>query len=207
MPTTLPLNVKVSPYDMVNALDSTETLSDAALLCNCSPSSITAVAKKSDAVATAIYTQSTRRDQIYGEAIKRNKGILSRAADDLGLPSVRSLSGHIARSDYLRDLMREQRFRIIDTAEANVFHDIEEGGLKSSWKMLITLGKDRGYTERREIDSAVTHSISTQSTSHLRSRLSSLQSEHPELVEAQFSELSPSDLNLLAIDEMAPSDA
>ena len=82
---------------------------------------------------------------------------------------------------------------MIDRAEENVFAAVEQGDLTYSWKVLQTLGKDRGYTERRELDATVTHTLDAASTGSLVQLLDRLAATYPEAVEAEFSELSDED--------------
>ena len=59
------------------------------------------------------------------------------------------------RHPHLRQLVDAERDRILDKAEQNIFEAVERGDLRASWFVLRTLGKDRGYAERTEVDQSV----------------------------------------------------
>ena len=172
---------------IINALTGTRTLEQAAGVIGCS-----APARESD----------------IAEAIIDCKGILSKVAQRVGLGSGAAVRHHIARNPRLRDLFNEAREKVVDTAEDNVFEAVEEGNLAYSWKVLQTLGKDRGYTERKEIESQQVHSIDEASTDQLIAALNQAASR-PEAIEAEFSDISPESQKLVmeALTEAAPPES
>jgi ribosomal protein L16 Arg81 hydroxylase len=73
---------------------------------------------------------------------------------------------------------------------------------------LQTLGKDRGYTERKEIESQQVHSIDEASTDQLIAALNQA-ATRPEAIEAEFSDISPESQKLVmeALTEAAPPES
>jgi len=175
---------------MVSALGSSPTVEAAAQLLDCSAPAIHARARTDTAVAAAAEGQKRELVDTLAESILRHRGKLSRVAAELGLSSSQAVRYHIIRSAVLQQVYTDAREEIVDTAESNVFTAVEAGDLSYSWKLLQTLGKNRGYTERREIDATVTHQLSDASTGSLVQLLDRLATMHPEAVEAEFRELS-----------------
>ena len=193
---------------IINALTGTRTLEQAAGVIGCSAPAISARAKQDVGVKTAVREQERARESDIAEAIIDCKGILSKVAQRVGLGSGAAVRHHIARNPRLRDLFNEAREKVVDTAEDNVFEAVEEGNLAYSWKVLQTLGKDRGYTERKEIESQQVHSIDEASTDQLIAALNQAASR-PEAIEAEFSEISPESQKLVmeALTEAAPPES
>ena len=134
---------------MIQALEQTMTVEEAADKIGCSAPSLRNRAKEEVEVKVALQGQSKNRENILAEAIIANKGVLSKVADTVGMGSAQAVRYHITRSPALQQVMADSRERIIDTAEDNIFRAVESGDKAYSWKVLQTLGKDRGYTERR----------------------------------------------------------
>jgi len=178
---------------MAQAIAATTTLQEAADQVGCTSALIWQRGQDVVEVNRALHEQAVRREDLYAKAIIAHDGVLSKAAKSVGLDSGSALRYHVYRSPRLRAIWNECRTDIVDEAEANVFEDVRAGSIRSSWKLLKTLGKDRGYTERHESDSTVTHTITDQSSQQLQSRLSSLTALHPAAVEAQYKELSESE--------------
>jgi transposase-like protein len=88
------------------------------------------------------------------EALTASLGNVSDAARHLGVSS-RTIHRWLAQHPHLRQLVDAERDRILDKAEQNVFEAVERGDLRASWFVLRTLGKDRGYAERTEVDQSV----------------------------------------------------
>ena len=81
-------------------------------------------------------------------------GNVTAAASRLGV-NRRTISRWMNRYPHLRQLVDAERDRILDKAEVNIFEAMERGDLRASWFVLRTLGKDRGYAERTEVDQSV----------------------------------------------------
>ena len=173
---------------MISALLETSTMDQAASLMGCSAPAIASRAKTDVEVKKALHEQSRRKELEIAVSIMDRKGILSRVAKDVGLDSAAAVRYHIARNPRLKEIFEESRERVIDTAEENIFTAVEDGNLSYSWKLLQTLGKDRGYTERREVEQSVIHSVDGASTQQLIDALNAAAST-PQMIEAEFSEL------------------
>jgi len=183
-------------------------MEQAASIVGCSAPAIAARAKQDVEVKQAIRDQERSREDDLAQAIMDCKGILTKVAERVGLGSGAAVRHHIARNPRLREVFNSARERVIDTAEDNVFQAVEEGNLAYSWKVLQTLGKDRGYTERREVEQQHVHSVDQASTDKLIEALNAA-AAMPEAIEAEFRELSPESHSLVmeALAEAAPPSA
>lgn len=188
----------VSTGDMITAIIKTTTMEAAARELGCTAPAINARAKLEPAVKQALVAQSQELEESLAAAIPLHRGILSKVAEDIGLGSGRSVMYHISRSARLTEIFEDARYRQVDRAEDNIFKAVDNGDLTYSWKVLQTLGKDRGYTERREIDQTVTHSLDEASTASLVGMLDKMASISPEAVEAEFEVLSAEDREMLS---------
>lgn len=193
---------------IIRALSDTRTMEQAASIVGCSAPAIAARAKQDVEVKQAIRDQERSREDDLAQAIMDCKGILTKVAERVGLGSGAAVRHHIARNPRLREVFNSARERVIDTAEDNVFQAVEEGNLAYSWKVLQTLGKDRGYTERREVEQQHVHSVDQASTDKLIEALNAA-AAMPEAIEAEFRELSPESHSLVmeALAEAAPQSA
>ena len=188
---------EISSDVMIGALSETRTVQAAAELIECSAPSIHNRAKEEVPVKLAVRAQDEKLEDSLAEAIIRNRGVISKIAADVGM-QVGSVYYSIRKKPSLQTLMQEARERIIDQAEDNIFDRVEIGDYQASVFVVRTLGKDRGYTERKEIDSQVTHTIESSPTDNLVNMLNNLASQQPELVEAEFSDLPTEDRKLLS---------
>ncbi len=182
---------------MIQALEQTMTVEEAADKIGCTAPSLRNRAKEEVDVKVALQGQSKARENILAEAIIANKGVLSKVADTVGMGSAQAVRYHITRSPALQQVMADSRERIIDTAEDNIFRAVESGDKAYSWKVLQTLGKDRGYTERREVDQHVIHSVDQTSTEALVGVLDRLATSNPEAIEADFAVLDDEERKVL----------
>ncbi len=186
---------------LIEALTQYATITDAARSLGCTPELFHQTARTDAPVQAALRDQRARYDQQVGEALTKTRGNISQAATLLGTDSKASLRYYINRSPRLRATLKECREGLLDTAEANVFEDIEKGSIRSSWKLLQTLGKDRGYTEKREMSHSGTvhhaHDVRHHTTRSLVAALDDLAELSPEAVEAEFVSLPAEDRALL----------
>ena len=182
---------------MIQALEQTMTVEESADKIGCTAPSLRIRAKEEVDVKVALQGQSKARENILAEAIIANKGVLSKVADTVGMGSAQAVRYHITRSPALQQVMADSRERIIDTAEDNIFRAVESGDKAYSWKVLQTLGKDRGYTERREVDQHVIHSVDQTSTEALVGVLDRLATSNPEAIEADFAVLDDEERKVL----------
>jgi hypothetical protein len=155
----------------------------------CSAPAITARSDQDIEVKAALKGQKESREEELAISIAANRGILSKVAAEVGLDSAQAVRYHITRNPRLRQVFEEARERVVDLAEDNIFTSVEEGNLSYSWKLLQTLGKDRGYTERKEIERQVIHEVGAASTARLIEMMNQA-AGNPEAVEAEFSVLS-----------------
>ena len=128
----------------------------------------------------------------------KHRGILSEVAKEMGLGSAQPVRYHIIRSPTLREVFEESRGKVVDKAEGNIFDAVDRGNLQYSKFIVTTLGKDRGYTERREVDQQVTHKVDQQSTTSLISLLNDMAQMSPEILEAEFEDMPEGDRKMLA---------
>jgi|TARA_Y100000310_G_scaffold53491_1_gene49126 hypothetical protein len=188
---------EIDSAEMIKALQQTMSVEEAADKLGCSAPSFRVRAKEEMDVRLALKAQGKQRENILAEAIIANKGVLSKVADTVGMGSAQAVRYHITRSPALQQVMADSRERIIDTAEDNIFRAVESGDKAYSWKVLQTLGKDRGYTERREVDQHVVHSVDQTSTEALVGVLDRLASVNPEAIEADFAVLDEEERKVL----------
>jgi hypothetical protein len=190
---------QVYPEELLTkALGQTLTVEAAARLVGCSSALIHMNSRGSGPLQEAISDQGRRRETLLASAIIKHKGILSKVAEEVGLDSGVAVRYHITRNPRLRAVFEEARERVVDVAEDNVFQAVEAGDLGYSWKLLQTLGKNRGYTERREIDAQVQVAVQHTATPQLVRMLDALANTQPQLVEAEFSLLGDEDRKLLS---------
>lgn len=189
--------LEISTAAILTALASSGTMEQAAALLGCSAPAIAARAKQNPEIQGALLAQSKAREDQIAKALRAHRGVLSKVAVEVGLDSGAAVRYHIIRSQRLRQVFEDVRERIVDVAEDNVFRAVEGGSVRDSWRLLQTLGKDRGYTERREIDATVEHRVDSRSTGELVALLDRLASVSPDLVEAEFSVLPPEDRDVL----------
>jgi hypothetical protein len=192
---------------MIQALAETRTMEQAAELLGCSAPSIGGRAKTDVGVKKALRKQEDTREAELAVAIMDCRGILSKVAPLVGLDSAAAVRYHIMRNPRLKAVFEESREKVVDTAEENIFQAVEEGNLSYSWKLLQTLGKDRGYTERREVEQQVTHKMDELSTEALIAALNEAAGSSG-AIEAEFRELPPEEVSLVreALEERAPEE-
>lgn len=87
------------------------------------------------------------------KAIKQAQGIKAVAARHLGCCRL-TVDNYIKRHPTVAKAYQEQRDTLVDNAESQLIVKVDEGEWPAIKFILTTLGKDRGYTERREITGA-----------------------------------------------------
>lgn len=108
----------------------------------------------------------------YVKAIIANRGIISYAADDLGVTPA-SVYGAIKRYPSVAQALEESRERFVDTAERALLHQVEDGDTTAIIFLLKTLGKKRGYVERSEtvtIDATKLHEMTDEELAEAAAR-------------------------------------
>ncbi len=185
--------------NVLEALKQHNTIQEAAQALGYTPQHFHMLAKRDPAIQSAMRDKRQQYEQQVGEALTKARGNMAQAARLLGAPSTASLRYYVHRTPRLRATLQEFRENILDTAEANIYTDVEKGSIRSSWKLLQTLGKDRGFTERRETTHTGTihHDVRHHTTRSLVSALDELAELSPEAVEAEFVNLPAEDRSLL----------
>lgn len=95
-------------------------------------------------------SQKIRKRKIM-EALRDNKGIVSYAADDLGV-SRTYVTQMVQKDPQMKAELIEIRESLIDMVEKKAIEKIEEGDKDFIKFFLRTLGKHRGYQENQSID-------------------------------------------------------
>jgi hypothetical protein len=89
------------------------------------------------------------------EAIKKCRGLTYIIANALGV-SHSGISAKIAADPELSSVLREQRGRALDMAEAKLMQAVDKGEQWAITMILRTLGRERGYVERQEVSNVTT---------------------------------------------------
>ena len=89
------------------------------------------------------------------KALRETGGIISEAAKVLGLASSTSLRTRIKNNKTLSALLDEIREDTKDLAEGNILKAMKDGDKTVSQWYLNSLGRDRGYGNKVEIDGKV----------------------------------------------------
>lgn len=95
-----------------------------------------------------------KNDEII-EAIKKCRGLTYIVANALGV-SHTGISARIAADPELSEVLREQRGRALDMAEAKLMQAVDKGEQWAITMILRTLGRERGYVERQEVSNVTT---------------------------------------------------
>lgn len=91
-----------------------------------------------------------KQETIIG-ALTRERGLVSPAAEALGVSRM-TLHRWINDDNELQQVVEDARNAIVDKAESKLFDKIEEGDTRCVEFALRTLGKSRGYVEKKEIE-------------------------------------------------------
>ncbi len=87
----------------------------------------------------------------YQEAIVASHGILAAAARRLGVSRV-AVHKAVNKHPTLKAVVDDSRAEIIDLAEVKLFAAVNAGHLPAVMFVLSTIGKNRGYVTRQELD-------------------------------------------------------
>lgn len=100
--------------------------------------------------------RSKRRNKVqdYAEAIRRARGLLSYAADALGVTRW-ALYKFVEQHPELYEVIEEARERTLDLAENNILSKVDSGDYNASQFVLSRLGRNRGYGEKVEQSGSV----------------------------------------------------
>lgn len=89
-------------------------------------------------------------DEQIIEALKATKGMVYLAAERVGCEAD-TIYNRAKKSKAVAEVIRAERGKVVDTSELRLFTAILNG---EAWAVLFslrTLGKDRGYVERQEV--------------------------------------------------------
>ena len=94
----------------------------------------------------------------FTEAANGSGGIQAIVAAKLKV-SRTAISYFIRRIPKMKELLEKEREKIIDKAESELFKAADNGEKWAIERILKTIGKDRGYTEKIEIEQKTEHTI------------------------------------------------
>jgi hypothetical protein len=83
-------------------------------------------------------------------ALESSMGLISPAARALGC-SAQTVRNYVKRHPTVKRAKEDEREKLIDMAEASLYKQIKSGDTTAIIFTLKTVGKDRGYVERREV--------------------------------------------------------
>ena len=86
----------------------------------------------------------------FKKALKGSAGIITLVAQRLEC-SRKCVYEYIEKHK-LANLLKDERERLVDMAESNLVKKIQQEDWKATEKVLNTLGKNRGYAEKHEIE-------------------------------------------------------
>lgn len=89
------------------------------------------------------------------DAIKRNWGALTYCCLDLDC-TIQQFLGCLAKFPELDELRKEMREKTIDLAEKAMIHNLEQDNLNAAIYTLKTLGSNRGWSEKQNIEITMT---------------------------------------------------
>lgn len=92
------------------------------------------------------------------EAIQRHKGLLAPAARDLGV-SRSTIYNYVDRYKTIRKAMDDARETNLDFAESKLMQAVNNGNVTAIMFLLKTVGRNRGYVERQEVEASVSGNI------------------------------------------------
>jgi len=92
------------------------------------------------------------------EAIKGSKGIISVIAKRCEVTRL-AIYKYIEKHPKLKEEIQEEREKLVDIAELGLLTKLNEGENWAIAMVLKTLGKNRGYSEKLEIDTKNTGNI------------------------------------------------
>jgi predicted transcriptional regulator len=84
-------------------------------------------------------------------AVRKNKGILTLVARELGCTR-QTVHNYVKRYPTIAAAVQEERDSLLDLAEGKLFEQVNKGNMTAIIFTLKTLGKHRGYIERRDVD-------------------------------------------------------
>lgn len=95
-----------------------------------------------------------RTDDEIADALWESEGLISRAAEALGIDT-QTIYTRAKSSDVVSGVIAYFREVLIDNAQDRLTAAVEKGEAWAVRLVLLTLGKNRGYTERKEVSAVV----------------------------------------------------
>ncbi len=92
-------------------------------------------------------------DKQIEHALKQTAGNVSQAAKALQV-SRTTVHKRIARSEKLKEVLKDTREELVDIAESALRREVVDGNITAIIFTLKTQGKSRGYVERQEVTGA-----------------------------------------------------
>ena len=90
---------------------------------------------------------------LFKDALKGTYGVQSLIAKKLGVDRA-TVSKYLSRNPKMMELCKTEREKIIDISENRLFKAANDGHKWAIDRILKTLGKNRGYVEKQEIELA-----------------------------------------------------
>ncbi len=87
----------------------------------------------------------------FKKAIPGTGGVQAVIAQRLGVERS-TITSYLQKNPKMKKMLDLEREKIIDMAENKLFKAAENGDKWAVDKILSTIGKDRGYTEKREVE-------------------------------------------------------
>ena len=113
-------------------------------------------------------------------AFTEARGVVRDAAALIGVPEA-DLRRALARWPELRDVQQAQREHLLDIAEKRLAEAVEEGDMSSVKYVLNSLGRQRGYGTKVQVESGV--------SDELLAAISAANESHREFVDAETIEV------------------
>ena len=101
------------------------------------------------------------------DALRKTRGLISLAATALGCEP-QTVRSYVKRYPTVATALREERERMTDIAEASLYQQIKDGQGWAVCFYLKTIGKERGYVERAQVEHSGTLNVETLSDDELR---------------------------------------
>ena len=89
--------------------------------------------------------------ELIMDSLHTNKGNIQKTAEELDIRRV-DLCNYIDRNHELIEICLSYRESLVDLAEENLRGDLERGNMKATFLALKTLGRTRGYVDRKETE-------------------------------------------------------
>lgn len=115
-----------------------------------------------------------RTDKTIEATLRSSYGLVATAARRLGM-SRTNLYKRISKSERLQAALEDAREEIVDTGELKLIQAVGKGEAWAIAFVLKTLGKSRGFVERKELDDLRKADLSKLTTEELREWLASTQ--------------------------------